>query len=396
MEYIKTTLGEISIGKGQYGIGASAIEYSPDLYNYLRITDINDDGTLNIIDLKSVDDPKAREYLLSPNDIVFARTGNSTGRNYFYDGSDGEFVYAGFLIKFSLDPSKVNPRYIKYYCLSDEYKGWVQGHSTGSTRGNINAKTYAGMEISLPPREQQDNLVKILDNLEAKRKTNSAINRNLEDQIASVFEELRNSVETRTVKVGDLTLTSNTGADAIQKAPIVEEDTGIRCVRVGDMTNNRPVHEWGFSKVEPDVFIQYQLHKDDIVVTRTATLGINRLITEDLKAVYNNGLIRISLDKTKANPLFVYRQLQLKDFENYIARINGESSTRPNMKMNYFLSYEFELPSIDEQSRIVDQITESYKLQQKLVVENMELAAIRDTLLPSLMSGELDVSELDI
>lgn len=49
----------------------------------MRITDIKDDGTLNLQDLKSVDDEKASEYLLKPNDIVFARTGASTGRNYF-------------------------------------------------------------------------------------------------------------------------------------------------------------------------------------------------------------------------------------------------------------------------------------------------------------------------
>lgn len=59
-------------------------------------------------DLKSVDDEKACEYLLQPNDIVFARTGASTGRNYFYDGSDGKFVYAASLIKFSIDPSKMS------------------------------------------------------------------------------------------------------------------------------------------------------------------------------------------------------------------------------------------------------------------------------------------------
>ena len=105
------TLSDVSVnGRGYYGIGASAVPFSDDLYTYLRITDINDDGTLNMADLKSVDDEKASEYLLQPNDIVFARTGASTGRNYFYDGSDGKFVYAGFLIKFSIDPSKINPK----------------------------------------------------------------------------------------------------------------------------------------------------------------------------------------------------------------------------------------------------------------------------------------------
>ena len=137
MDFVKKTLGDLTVGKGQYGIGASAVDYSEDLYTYLRITDINDDGTLNVNNLKSINDKNAERYLLQPNDIVFARTGNSTGRNYFYDGTDGILVYAGFLIKFSIDSSKVNPKYIKYYCMSDEYKGWVQGHLTGSTRGNI-------------------------------------------------------------------------------------------------------------------------------------------------------------------------------------------------------------------------------------------------------------------
>lgn len=164
---------------GEYGISASAVERSEDLYTYLRITDIRDDGTINMADLKSVKDERASQYLLKPNDIVFARTGASTGRNYFYDGTDGEFVYAGFLIKFSIDPQKVNPKYIKYYCLSDEYRGWVHSFNTGSTRGNINAKTLGKMEIPMLPRSQQDVVVSVLSSLDAKIRKNSEINDNL-------------------------------------------------------------------------------------------------------------------------------------------------------------------------------------------------------------------------
>jgi len=174
------TLADVSKnGRGYYGIGASAVPFSDELYTYLRITDINDDGTLNMNDLKSVDDESASEYLLEPNDIVFARTGASTGRNYFYDGSDGEFVYAGFLIKFSIDPIRVNPKYIKYYCQSAKYKGWIQSFNTGSTRGNINAKILAQMPIPLIPREQQDVLVSVLSSLDEKIKNNNEVNKNL-------------------------------------------------------------------------------------------------------------------------------------------------------------------------------------------------------------------------
>ena len=174
------SLADVSVnGKGSYGIGASAVPYSEELYTYLRITDIRDDGTLNLQDLKSVDDEKAKDYLLRPNDIVFARTGASTGRNYFYDGTDGEFVYAGFLIKFSIEEDKINPKYVKYYCQSSEYRGWINSFNTGSTRGNINAQTLAKMPIPLIDRKQQDILVSVLSSIDEKIKQNEKINNNL-------------------------------------------------------------------------------------------------------------------------------------------------------------------------------------------------------------------------
>ncbi len=180
MEIQNATLASLSVdGRGSYGIGASAVERSEDLYTYLRITDIRDDGTLNMADLKSVDDEKASQYLLKPNDIVFARTGASTGRNYFYDGTDGEFVYAGFLIKFSIDPNKVNPKYVKYYCMSNAYKGWIHSFNTGSTRGNINAQALGGMPVPIPPRPQQDGIVDILSSLDEKIRKNTEVNENL-------------------------------------------------------------------------------------------------------------------------------------------------------------------------------------------------------------------------
>ena len=166
-------------GKGHYGIGAPAVDYDENKYTYLRITDINNDGSINHSGLKSVEDPEAGKFLLSEYDIVFARTGNSTGRSYFYEPSDGKFVYAGFLVKFSLDPVKVNPRFLKYYTHSKPYYEWVQSFDTGATRGNINAQTFGSMEIKLPPRSIQDRLVEILSSLDFKIKLNNRINHNL-------------------------------------------------------------------------------------------------------------------------------------------------------------------------------------------------------------------------
>lgn len=186
MTYSTVPLFELCMGGGSYGIAASAVEYSKELPTYLRITDINDDGTLNVSSLKSVDNPNSAKYHLVPNDIVFARTGASTGRNYFYDGSDGEFVYAGFLIKFSIDPIKVNPLYVKYYCQSNDYRNWVSSFNTGSTRGNINAQTLGNMPIPALMRSQQDLLADTLSAFDARIAENKKINHHLPSTISAM------------------------------------------------------------------------------------------------------------------------------------------------------------------------------------------------------------------
>lgn len=235
-------LNDLSIGgKGSYGIAASAVERKADLPTYLRITDIFDDGTLNLSELKSVDAPNSDKYILKPNDIVFARTGGSTGRNYFYDGSDGVFVYAGFLIKFSIDPEKVNPKYVKYYCRSKQYNDWVQSFNTGSTRGNINAQTFGNMEIPLPERKQQDYLVSILEPIDEKIKNNKQVNDNLEQQAQSYFQELfvdNASPEWTTGTISDLGTVVG-GSTPSKAKPEYYTESGIAWITPKDLSINK-------------------------------------------------------------------------------------------------------------------------------------------------------------
>ena len=189
-EWKQYKLGDLTIdGKGSYGIAAPAVDYDSDKYTYLRITDINDDGTLNKNGLKSVDDKNASKYLLQQNDIVFARTGASVGRSYFYDERDGELVYAGFLIKYSIDPSKVNPKILKFYTHSQAYYDWIQTVDNGATRGNINAQTYASMPIILPDRQVQDKIASILTSLDDKIDLLRRENATLEAMAETLFRQ---------------------------------------------------------------------------------------------------------------------------------------------------------------------------------------------------------------
>jgi len=135
---------------GKYGIPASAENFDENKIRYLRITDIDDYGNLLNNDKKSVSSDDIEKYILEEGDIVFARTGNSTGRTYYHENKNGNLAFAGFLIKYSLDKKKVNPKYVKYFTLSQEYKQWVKNISVGSTRGNINAQTFADCPVIVP------------------------------------------------------------------------------------------------------------------------------------------------------------------------------------------------------------------------------------------------------
>ena len=392
MKFTKTTLGEISIGKGQYGIGASAVDYSEELYTYLRISDINDDGTLSMSDLKSVDDEKAEQYVLKPNDIVFARTGNSTGRNYFYDGTDGTFVYAGFLIKFSIDPNKVNPKYIKYYCLSDEYKGWVQGHSTGSTRGNINAQTYAGMEIILPPREQQDKLVSILEDLELKRKNNEAINRNLSEQAKALFEEelLKFDSVPDGWKEGSLIdIADYLNGLAMQKFRPSGDENGLPVLKIKELRQG--YCDANSDLCSPNIKQEYIIHDGDVIFSWSGSLLVDFWCGGECGL--NQHLFKVT---SKKYDKWFYYAWTLYHLDRFIAVADDKATTMGHIKREELSKAEILIPDSDSYKRIGEVLGPLYDMIISKRVENRKLAALRDELLPKLMSGEIDVLEVEL
>ena len=287
--------------------------------------------------------------------------------------------------------------FIYYLVTSPKIREIAIKSMVGSSgRQRVQADVLADLELELPPLEIQEKIARVLSSLDDKIELNNKINQNLEQQAQAIFNTYIAKYSSTKYKVKDVILTANTGADAIQKAPIVDYDTGIRCVRVGDLSNNRNFWQWGFTKVTNDVFEQYQLKRDDIIVTRTATLGLNRLITENLNAVYNNGLIRITVDNNKIFPLLLYQHFQTKDFFNYISRIESETSVRPNMKINYLLDYEFSYLKLTEQNELVKILTPLLQTVEINNVENEKLTQLRDTLLPKLMSGEIDVDKVEV
>ena len=118
------------------------------------------------------------------------------------------------------------------------------------------------------------------------------------------------------VELKDAIIDANTGADAIQRAPIVNYNTGKKCLRIGDISNHRKYNEWGYTQVNETNYKKYKLEEEDILIARTgSTVGINTYIEQDYKSVYNNGLIRLRIDKSKYNSKFIYYVIQTNNLD---------------------------------------------------------------------------------
>ncbi|MFR5115388.1 restriction endonuclease subunit S [Turicibacter sanguinis] len=168
VEWKICSLEEISIIKGEYGIGASATEYNPSKPRYLRITDIDDYGYLSDKDIRGFEEEEYEKYLLKMGDLVFARTGNTTGKTYMYRSGDGDLVFAGFLIRFRFDPELCNVAFINYLTQTKYYSDWINVNSQRSGQPGINSNQYCKFKVALPSIGEQIKIVSILDKVEEK------------------------------------------------------------------------------------------------------------------------------------------------------------------------------------------------------------------------------------
>lgn len=405
-EWKEYKLGELSIGKGSYGIGASAVPYSPSLHTYLRITDINDDGTLNKNGLMSLDDENADDYILQPNDIVFARTGNSTGRSYFYDGSDGKLVYAGFLIKFSLDSKKVNPRILKYYTHSKTYFDWVRSFDTGGTRGNINAKTYGDMPIVLPPRNLQDKIVSILKSLDDKIEVNRKINENLEQQAQALFkswfvdfEPFKNGefVESELGMIPKGWRVGTLGEIAdINPSRALKKGDAATYLDMKNMPTSGPFPMCCESKVYTGG-MRFQ-NKDTLMARITPCLENGKVayvnFLEDKEIAFGSTEYIVMTSKNGFFPELLYFLCRDEDFKGYATKNMNGSSGRQRVSGETIGNYKIAIPP----KALIESIASFYKGIMDNIknngFESRRLAELRDTLLPKLMSGELKVGDV--
>lgn len=164
-DWLTTTIGKVSQGSLSYGMNAAAKDFD-GTNKYIRITDIDEFSNKYLYD--NVVSPAGKldnNFLLKNNDIIFARTGASTGKTYLYNPEDGILYYAGFLIKAHIKDD-ICAKFIFYCTKLDKYKKWVSITSLRSGQPGINAQEYSNYKFKIPTLLEQEKIAGFLSKVD--------------------------------------------------------------------------------------------------------------------------------------------------------------------------------------------------------------------------------------
>lgn len=173
-------LGEVC-EKIQYGLTATATD-NKDGFPFIRITDIDDFGNINMENIKYVrcNNETLRKYELKEGDILFARTG-SIGRTFLYNGIPSKAIFASYLIRFRPKKDIVDPLLIFYYSHSPSYFKFIGEKKHTVSQPNINAEEYKSLPLPLPPLSEQKRIAAYLkEKIDQAEKLRTSIEKELE------------------------------------------------------------------------------------------------------------------------------------------------------------------------------------------------------------------------
>lgn len=286
-------------------------------------------------------------------------------------------------------------RYFYYWINSKNMTEYV----TGSAQPKLSQSSLKKMVIPLPSLEVQDKILGVIIPIDEKIKENARINKNLEEQAKAILTHLLEVSEDSTLaRLGDyLYIKGRIGWKGLKKSEYLNH-SDYRIINGESLTTSGI--DWDktgyISKVRYDESPEIMLQIGDILLSKDGTIGkigyVNQL---DAPTSVASGIFVIRNTKPDIiSTPFIYYLLKSSLFNSFVAG-RTEGSVIPHLYQKDFKEFEFPLPSKKEMSTFDDLIGPQFEKFFANQVENEYLAKLRGTLLPKLMSGEIDVSALE-
>ena len=292
--------------------------------------------------------------------------------------------------------------YLYYYLRSPVGQGKIKERQTGTTVTGIKQAEFRKIEIALPSIDIQRKVASLLGVLDEKILVNKKINDNLLQQAQAIFKhwftDNPNLDDMKQVPLAELCLvvTKGTTPTTLGK-PFVTE--GINFIKVESILDNHTFDQNKFAFIDSEtnnLLKRSIINSGDIIFTIAGTLGRFALIDDSvLPANTNQAVAIIRANQNKVTPDYLY-SFFLGNWHNDYYRKRIQQAVQANLNLGTIKSLPIPIlpdKAMSEYLRILSPIITMTKANE---LEITKLRAIRDTLLPKLMSGQVDVSAIEL
>lgn len=339
------------------------------------------------------------------DDILYSEIRPANKRFAYIDFENTSNYIASTKLMVLRHNEKVLPEYL-FALLKSNYVIAELQHLAETRSGTFPQITFsselAPMKVFLPDKDTQKRIVSILSSIEQKIDKNNEINNNLLQQLDTLYDEFSHRKNWATVIINDIAEKVAMGpfGSNIKVSTFVSK--GVPIIS-GNHLRGYFLEEPSFNYITEEHAQRLKnslVYPKDIVFTHAGNIGQVAMIPDDCRFpmyVLSQRQFYLRCDTEKAIPeyvvLFFHSKQGQHELLSYANQTGVPSIAQPATNLK---KIPLKLPPIDEQRQWLQVVSPIIKLYQSNVYENEHLSSVRDSLLPKLMSGELDVSDIDI
>lgn len=320
----------------------------------------------------------ANEFLYDKPSVLIGRKGTINKVKYV----DKPFWTVDTLFYTKVNEELVIPKYLFYKMSTLD----LNDYNEGTTIPSLRTDTLYRIELDIPNKEEQDKVVKILNSIDKKIELNNQINNNLYEIMRLNFKGWIENLED--YEISNLSSIANYKNGLAMQKYRPENEVGLPVIKIKEMNSGLSEEtERCKSDIDPEVII----NDGDVLFAWSGTLCMT--IWDSGKAGLNQHIFKVTSDKY---PKWFYYFWTLKHLDKFIQIAAGKATTMGHIKRGELDNSEVLIPSSEElyrMNQIMSPMLDKY-IENKL--ENRNLEQLRDTLLPKLMNGEIDLENIEI
>lgn len=406
MEWKEVRLGDIAdVQTGPFGSQLHKSDYIAEGIPCIMPTNIGPhlnfivDGIAHV---SEVDANRLSRHLTEIGDIIYARRGDIEKCAYVTTNEEKWLCGTGCL-KIRCN-NEVKSRFIAYLLSTAECKKWITGNAVGTTMLNLSKGILSNLPLLVPSHEDQRRIASILSSLDRKIELNNKINADLEEMAQAIFKNWFVDFEPfkdgkfvdselgkipEGWKVGRLTdvIKLMPGGTPKTSEPLYWDNGTIPFFSPKDVNGvycfatEKHITETGLNKCSSNLY-----PKDTIFITCRGTVGKVCLAACDMAMNQSNYAIRAIDGYSQYYVFFLVKSV----VERLIKKSNGAVFSAITSKD---FDEEILIPSQKAVEDFTNVIDGFFRRIFTIGTENSRLSTLRDTLLPRLMSGEIEVPE---